>query len=75
MVRRYSAAPGEFDLDRARHSASPPEANENTGPPQAAVGDFAGAYAAAPVKLDATYTTPDHSHAMMEPHATVPCHR
>jgi xanthine dehydrogenase YagR molybdenum-binding subunit len=35
------------------------------------VGDFAGAYAAAPVKLDATYSTPDHGHAMMEPHASI----
>ncbi len=29
------------------------------------------AFAAAPVTLDATYTTPDQSHAMMEPHATI----
>ncbi len=36
-----------------------------------AVGDFAGAFAAAPVQLDATYTTPDQSHAMMEPHASI----
>ncbi|MBB3014122.1 xanthine dehydrogenase YagR molybdenum-binding subunit [Cupriavidus alkaliphilus] len=39
--------------------------------PDSAIGDFAGAFAAAPVKHDATYTTPDQSHAMMEPHATV----
>ena len=36
-----------------------------------AVGDFAGAFAAAPVQLDATYTTPDQAHAMMEPHASI----
>ena len=41
-----------------------------TGEPDTAVGDFAGAFAAAPVQLDATYTTPDQAHAMMEPHAT-----
>jgi xanthine dehydrogenase YagR molybdenum-binding subunit len=35
------------------------------------VGDFDTAYATAPVTLDATYTTPDHGHAMMEPHATI----
>ncbi|WP_423142911.1 aldehyde oxidoreductase molybdenum-binding subunit PaoC [Parablastomonas sp. CN1-191] len=34
-------------------------------------GDFAAAFAAAPVKLDQTYTTPDLSHAMMEPFATI----
>ncbi|MHB8287069.1 MAG: molybdopterin cofactor-binding domain-containing protein, partial [Caulobacteraceae bacterium] len=38
--------------------------------PDTAVGDFAGAFASAPVKFDETYTTPDHSHAMMEPHAS-----
>ncbi len=41
------------------------------GPPDTAVGDFAGAFAAAPVQLDATYTTPDQAHAMMEPHASM----
>ena len=30
-----------------------------------------GAFAAAPVQLDATYTTPDQAHAMMEPHASI----
>ncbi len=38
--------------------------------PTSTVGDFDGAFAAAPVQLDATYTTPDQSHAMMEPHAS-----
>lgn len=35
------------------------------------VGDFAAAFASAPVQLDMTYTTPLQSHAMMEPHATL----
>jgi len=35
------------------------------------VGDFTSAFAAAPVQLDVTYTTPLQSHAMMEPHATL----
>ncbi|UOM33091.1 aldehyde oxidoreductase molybdenum-binding subunit PaoC [Acuticoccus sp. I52.16.1] len=39
--------------------------------PASEVGDFAAAFAAAPVTLDATYTTPAESHAMMEPHATL----
>src|SRR5207247_815237 len=34
-------------------------------------GDFAGAFAAAPVQLDATYKTAYESHCMMEPHATI----
>jgi xanthine dehydrogenase YagR molybdenum-binding subunit len=41
------------------------------GPADTAVGDFSGAFAAAPVRLDATYTTPDEAHAMMEPHASM----
>src|SRR3712207_705552 len=41
------------------------------GGPEDRVGDFEGAFAAAPVKLDETYTTPDESHAAMEPHATI----
>ena len=32
------------------------------GKPDTAIGDFAGAFAKAPVKLDQTYTTPDQSH-------------
>ncbi|MGN6097688.1 MAG: molybdopterin cofactor-binding domain-containing protein, partial [Bosea sp. (in: a-proteobacteria)] len=35
------------------------------------VGDFSGAFTEAAVKLDETYSTPDESHAMMEPHATL----
>ncbi len=34
-------------------------------------GDFEAAFATAPVKIDRTYTTPDQSHMMMEPHATL----
>ena len=35
------------------------------------IGDFEAAFAAATVKIDEVYTTPDQSHAMMEPHATI----
>jgi xanthine dehydrogenase YagR molybdenum-binding subunit len=38
--------------------------------PESKVGDFETAFAAAPVQHDETYTTPDHAHAMMEPHAS-----
>src|SRR6202012_2218546 len=40
-------------------------------PADSAVGDFARAFAGAPVQLDVTYTTPLQSHVMMEPHATL----
>ncbi len=58
---------GAFDLAGVKDSTSPAKDDE----PDSVVGDFAGAFAAAPVHLDATYTTPDQTHAMMEPHATI----
>ena len=61
---------GAFDLAAAKDTAVPARAGFG-GPADTAVGDFAGAFAAAPVKLDATYTTPDQAHAMMEPHASI----
>ena len=66
----YERQPGRYDLAAAKDSATRPEAI-NGAAPDTAVGDFAGAFAAAPVQVDATYTTPDQSHAMMEPHATI----
>src|SRR6185312_6844219 len=69
LVRvNYVRGEGRYDLAAAKDSAKP--ARITGGPSDTAVGDFAGAFAAAPVQLDATYTTPDQSHAMMEPHAT-----
>ena len=67
----YEAEPGSFDLHAARGAATRPQENDITGPAETRVGDFNGAFAQAPVTLDATYTTPDHSHAMMEPHASL----
>jgi xanthine dehydrogenase YagR molybdenum-binding subunit len=66
----YAAATGAFDLAAGKSAAPKPKAGGLTGEPDTAVGDFAGAFASAPVKLDATYSTPDHAHAMMEPHAS-----
>ncbi|HEX7889296.1 MAG TPA: aldehyde oxidoreductase molybdenum-binding subunit PaoC [Ramlibacter sp.] len=63
-------APGKYDLEEARSSAFRPK-SITAGAPDSAVGDFTGAFAAAPVQVDATYTTPDQTHAMMEPHATL----
>ena len=67
---RYEPVKGAFNLAAAKDTAIKPKPDFN-GEPDTAVGDFAGAYAAAPVQLDATYTTPDQGHAMMEPHASV----
>src|SRR6266852_4505910 len=44
---------------------------EYAGPADSAIGDFASAFAAAPVKIDASYTTPNQHAAPMEPHATM----
>jgi xanthine dehydrogenase YagR molybdenum-binding subunit len=68
------ASDAKFDLFKEADNARLKGENSGEGsaaPPVDRVGNFEGAFAAAPVTLDATYTTPDHSHAMMEPHATI----
>jgi xanthine dehydrogenase YagR molybdenum-binding subunit len=40
-------------------------------PDKVTQGDFDAAFGKAAVTVDATYTTPDESHAMMEPHASI----
>ncbi|GAA0665314.1 xanthine dehydrogenase YagR molybdenum-binding subunit [Sphingomonas insulae] len=75
MIRvDYARDKGRFDLDTALKTA--PLKGDSSGEGSAAspvdrVGDFEKAFAAAPVKLDARYATPDQSHAMMEPHASI----
>jgi xanthine dehydrogenase YagR molybdenum-binding subunit len=65
----YANADGAFDLAAVAQTGKPVAGVG--GPPDTAVGDFAKAFDAAPLKLDATYTTPDEAHAMMEPHASI----
>lgn len=66
----YDRAEGKFELAKGKDGAKiargwgvPEDIQRN--------GDFAGAFAAAPVQLDQTYTTPDEAHAMIEPFATI----
>ena len=69
----YDRATGSYDLDAALKTAPLVGGDSNEGskaPAADRVGDFERAFAAAPVTLDAHYTTPDHSHAMMEPFAS-----
>ena len=66
----YVVEEGSYDLAAARSSAVKPPEGGFGGAPDTAVGDFDGAFAKAAVKVEQTYTTPDQSHAMMEPHAT-----
>ncbi|MCF4994757.1 molybdopterin-dependent oxidoreductase [Pseudomonas syringae] len=63
----YVTDKGEFDLASVRDKGVEPKDEL----PDARHGDFEKAFASAPVQFDETYTTPDQSHAMMEPHATL----
>ncbi|MBC7779813.1 MAG: xanthine dehydrogenase family protein molybdopterin-binding subunit [Proteobacteria bacterium] len=65
----YAPRKGRFDLAAEKGNAI--KKDGEFGVADTASGDFAGAFSRAAVKLDETYTTPDHSHAMMEPHATI----
>lgn len=66
----YDEASGVFDLAGARSDAVKPK-DAGGAPPDTAIGDFEGAFRSAEITLDETYTTPDQSHAMMEPHASI----
>ncbi|MBK6413053.1 aldehyde oxidoreductase molybdenum-binding subunit PaoC [Sphingopyxis sp.] len=71
LVRvQYTRSKGNFDLAKSLDGAIKPPASFGAEA-DSRFGDFDAAFASAPVKLDARYTTPDHSHAMMEPHASI----
>jgi xanthine dehydrogenase YagR molybdenum-binding subunit len=57
---------GRFVLADVKETATPTKAMPDT-----AQGNFDTGFANAPVQVDAVFTTPNQSHAMMEPHATV----
>ena len=65
----YAESKGAFDLAAVKDTGKPEKLAG--APSDTAIGDFAGAFASAPVQLDATYSTPDQAHAMMEPHASI----
>ncbi|HYP81539.1 MAG TPA: aldehyde oxidoreductase molybdenum-binding subunit PaoC [Steroidobacteraceae bacterium] len=69
LTVNYAPAGGNFDLVAAMDSAQPRDITGGAG--DSRVGAFESAFTNAPVRLDATYTTPDQSHAMMEPHASI----
>lgn len=69
----YERGAGRFDLAAAQAGAPKPGDDPSAGSESAAdtaVRDFQGAYDAAPVTIDQTYTTPDQHPAMLEPQAT-----
>ncbi len=65
----YQSEAGQYSMTGNAGAARVPEQSQT--PADTSEGDFAAAFAAAPVQVDVTYTTPDQTHAMMEPHATV----
>jgi xanthine dehydrogenase YagR molybdenum-binding subunit len=67
---KYDRSSGKYALRHNLDQARVPRPSDGQ-PADSAVGDFAGAFASAPVQIDVTYTTPLQSHAMMEPHATL----
>ena len=67
---RYDRVKGAYDLEAMKPRAKLAE-GQGGKPDTTTQGDFAKAFAAAPVTVDETYTTPDETHAMMEPYATI----
>jgi len=67
---KYDRYDGKYALHSNLAKARVPSPSDAPAA-DSAVGDFANAFANAPVQLDVTYTTPLQSHAMMEPHATL----
>jgi xanthine dehydrogenase YagR molybdenum-binding subunit len=67
---KYDRSNGKFALRANLGEARVPRPKAAPAA-DSAVGDFAAAFASAPVQIDVTYTTPLQSHAMMEPHATL----
>jgi len=67
---KYDRSNGKYALRTNLNEARVPKPSDAPAA-DSAVGEFAAAFASAPVQLDVTYTTPLQSHAMMEPHATL----
>ncbi len=63
----YEAQAGVYSFER--HIAEAAQPKSPTA--DSAVGDFDAAFAAAPIQIDETYTTPMQMHGQMEPHAAL----
>ena len=72
-----ASSPGVVSTYRPpRHASAPAVSFASSNfrpytPSDSGAGNFDAGFAAAPLKLDATYTTPDQTHAMMEPFASI----
>jgi len=69
LAPRYEAEPAHTGLDSTESFV--PAAIRLISPPEASVGDVEAGLAAAALRIDATYETPDQYHNAMEPHAIV----
>ena len=67
---RYAPAAGTFDLATEK-GRLPKSESKSDSKLSSSRGDFGSAYSKAEVTVDAMYSTPYHSHAMLEPHATI----
>jgi xanthine dehydrogenase YagR molybdenum-binding subunit len=67
---KYDRSGGKYALRANLNEARAPKPSDAPAA-DSAVGNFADAFASAPMQIDVTYTTPLQSHAMMEPHATL----
>jgi xanthine dehydrogenase YagR molybdenum-binding subunit len=65
----YETADGAYNFHALTGTAIKPP--EGMFKPDTAAGDFESGFADSPVQVDVTYTTPNQSQAMMEPHATL----
>jgi xanthine dehydrogenase YagR molybdenum-binding subunit len=72
VVVRYEAGPAPRTRVKAEAArAYAPKTLRGATPTDSAKGDFATAFAAAPVRIDATYETPFQHHHSMETHAAL----
>lgn len=65
-IRYEPDADGRYSLEDEKDKGSEPDMAQDS-----IVGDFDAAFVRAAHRIDVTYTTPDQSHSMMEPHASV----
>lgn len=65
----YAPAKGQFDIAALKDTSKPHDSSGAAA--ESKVGDFDGAFASAPFKIDAMYETAHESHSMMEPHASI----
>jgi xanthine dehydrogenase YagR molybdenum-binding subunit len=66
---QYETADGAYHFEALSGTGFKPP--EGMFKPDTGAGDFETNFATSPVQLDASYTTPNQSQAMMEPHATI----